>query len=260
MTDMNVNNKISRQDTEAVGISRRIAVGTLGILLFVLTVLNLLGSSAIVEMCGWVHPVIFEFDIDYLTIEDNDRLSLSGGNLFFRTRPTAEEVGADSIANYWEGCVQYWGYIDDDRFNMNVYGINEYAPDVERVVDAETRTVTYLYPNYFEDTAEPVQVQIFSNVQLSYSGTLALYLFIPGLVVLLPIITVFLIRRESGMWWVVMLSLVASYVLTSSLLYISFADVSGIDALTDFGTGIFGGVTTGTAIAFMTKGLENFGE
>jgi len=133
-----------------------------------------------------------------------------------------------------------------------VYGMDYFAPGIERVVNEGTTTTTFL-----DEFGR--QVELRSEVVLSGIGTLALYLFVPGLVVLLPIITVFLIRRESGIWWVVMLSLVAAYVLTSSLLYISLAEVSGIEALTDFGSGIFGAVTTGTAIAFMGKGLENFG-
>ncbi len=225
----------------------------LGAILVILTISNLVGSSSLFEACGLVHPVVFEIDVDTIILEDDDRLSFSRGALPWDAEiPDSEIFREDEIANYWESCVQYWGYVTGDGFRINVYGIDYFAPGIERVVNEGTTTTTF-----FDEFGR--QVELRSEVVLSGIGTLALYLFVPGLVVLLPIITVFLIRRESGIWWVVMLSLVAAYVLTSSLLYISLAEVSGIEALTDFGSGIFGAVTTGTAIAFMGKGLENFG-
>jgi len=224
----------------------------LGVILIILTIGNLFGSSTIVEACGLVHPVVFEIDVDTIALEDNDRLSLARGGLEFTEMPEPDVFTNDEIPNYWPSCVQYWGYVANDNFTINVYGIEEFAPGIERVLDAETRTVTF-YDEF------GYQVELSTDVVLSDFGTLALYLFVPGLVVLLPIITVFLIKADQGFWWVVMLSLVAAYVLTSALLYISLAEVSGISALTDFGSGIFGAVTTGTAIAFMGKGLENFG-
>ncbi len=231
---------------------RQVTILVLGILLILLTIANLFGSSTIVEACGLVHPVVFEIDVDTIALEDNDRLSLARGSLEFTDMPEPDVFREDEIPNYWPSCVQYWGYVADDSFRINVYGIDAFAPGIVRTIDQENRTV-----QFFDEFGQ--QVELRTDVVLSDFGTLALYLFVPGLVVLLPIITVFLIRRESGIWWVVMLSLVAAYVLTSALLYISLADVSGIAALTDFGSGIFGAVTTGTAIAFMGKGLENFG-
>ncbi|MCA9912830.1 MAG: hypothetical protein KC496_05760 [Anaerolineae bacterium] len=225
----------------------------LGIILIVLTISNLVGSSTLFEACGLVHPIVFEIDVDTIILEDDDRLSFARQPIPWDTEmPDSEIFAEDEVANYWESCVQYWGYVAGDEFRINVYGIDYFAPGITRLVDEQTGTITF-----FDEYDR--QVELRSEVVLSAFGTLALYLFVPGLVVLLPIITVFLIRRESGIWWVVMLSLVAAYVLTSSLLYISLADVSNISALTDFGSGIFGAVTTGTAIAFMGKGLENFG-
>lgn len=225
----------------------------LGAILVILTISNLVGSSTLFEACGIVHPAIFEIDVDTIILEDDDRLSFSRGAIPWDTEvPDSEIFAEDEIANYWESCVQYWGYVAGDEFRINVYGIDYFAPGITRIVDEQNSAITF-----FDEYDR--QVTLRSEVVLSAFGTLALYLFVPGLVVLLPIITVFLIRREAGMWWVVMLSLVAAYVLTSSLLYISLAEVSNITALTDFGSGIFGAVTTGTAIAFMGKGLENFG-
>lgn len=223
----------------------------LGIMMLGLTVSNLFASSTIVESCGLVHPVIFEIDVDSVVLSVNDRLSLARGELAFTEPPSG--TSEDELPNYWESCVQYWGYVSEGNFRINAYGIGAFATGITSTVDPDTGTETY-----FDSLDRQVQLQ--SAVVLSDIGTLMLYLFVPGLVVLLPIITVFLIRSDTGLWWIVMLSLVAAYVLTSALLYISLADVSGISALTDFGTGIFGAVTTGTAIAFMSKGLENFGQ
>ena len=55
-----------------------------------------------------------------------------------------------------------------------------------------------------------------------------------------------------------MLIFVAAHVLTSSLVYVHLATVSGIEALANFAYGILTGAATGSAIAFMGKVLENF--
>jgi hypothetical protein len=57
-----------------------------------------------------------------------------------------------------------------------------------------------------------------------------------------------------------MVGLVTLLAVTSALLYINYADITGIGAFSDFGTGVFGGTITATALAFLTHIAEVFGE
>jgi hypothetical protein len=89
-------------------------------------------------------------------------------------------------------------------------------------------------------------------------GQFLFYVILPGFAILLPIITVFMLKGDWEALWFTSLILVALYLLTSALLYVHLGTVSGIVALSEFAYGIFGGTATGAAIAFMTKVLDNF--
>lgn len=99
-------------------------------------------------------------------------------------------------------------------------------------------------------------------------GTWVLYIM-PAYVLGLPVLTVFSLRGATGMtggiWWLILMGLMGALVLTAGLDYIVLAQVttdlniSGYDYLNDFGTGIFGGLVTGTALAFLGAAFSYFG-
>jgi hypothetical protein len=150
-----------------------------------------------------------------------------------------------NAAQQWVSCLEYYGYVVDSAFRVNEYGISRFVLGTK-----------------IDDLCNPLReaCQLESTVKLTELGQILLYVILPGLAIILPVITVLILQNDRIWYWVVGLIVVASFVLTSSLLYVHLGTVSGISALQDFGSGIFGGTATGAAIAFMTKVLENFSE
>ncbi|MDQ7037167.1 MAG: hypothetical protein Q9P01_20695 [Anaerolineae bacterium] len=148
---------------------------------------------------------------------------------------------APDYADLWRSGIEYYGYVGDSGFIINVDGI--------QLVSGGASADNTLFDSN----------SIVATIELSETGKIMLYLIFPSLVILLPIITVYVIKREWGVIWFVMLFLVAAHVLTTSLLYVHLSSVSGIEALAEFAYGIFGGTTNRTAIALMTRALDNFG-
>jgi hypothetical protein len=145
-----------------------------------------------------------------------------------------------SVPLQWVSCVDYYGYVNEGSFTLNERGLTRFGQGIE---------------------CDPTQegCTLVSRVNLNFRGQVILYLLLPGLVILLPIMGVFAIRREKGAaLWIIMLVFVAAHVLTSSLVYVHLATASGIEALANFAYGILAGAATGSAIAFMGKVLENF--
>jgi hypothetical protein len=145
-----------------------------------------------------------------------------------------------SVPLQWVSCVDYYGYVNEGSFTLNERGLTRFGQGIG---------------------CDPTQegCSIVSRVNLNFRGQVLLYLLLPGLVILLPIMGVFAIRREKGAaLWIIMLVFVAAHVLTSSLVYVHLATASGIEALANFAYGILAGAATGSAIAFMGKVLENF--
>ncbi len=147
--------------------------------------------------------------------------------------------GDNFTANGWSSCVEYYGYVDGTNFVLNQEGLSRYGLGVECI----------------DETCSNFSARI----DLTFFGQMIMYIVWPALVILLPIIGVYTIRGRTGVWWwTLTLIFVALHVLTSSLLYVHLTTVSGIDALANVAYGIVAGAATGSAIAFMTKVLENF--
>jgi hypothetical protein len=218
-----------------------ILLSVLAVILLFLIIFNLWAATVLSESCGVVHPILFEIDIDYID-EADDRVSIIKADLPATAQP---DVPREEIPHEWESCLQYWGHADNNGFRLNAYGINELAYDALEEYD---------------DDAMPIAENLPSGIVLSETGTVFLYLVLPSLVLLMPIATLSAIRKDSTLLWITMGGLAAAQALTSALLYIHFSDVSGITALAEFGYSIFGGTTTGTAIAFMGKMLDIFRE
>jgi hypothetical protein len=218
-----------------------ILLSVLAVSLLFLVILNLWSATVLAESCGILHPIIFEIDIDHIDYAD-DRVSIMEAQL---PRTAAPDVPRQEIPHDWESCLQYWGHADQNGFRLNAYGINElaYEPLME-----------------YDEDATPSAEVLPAKIILSEAGTIFLYLILPSLVLLMPIATLHAVRKDSTLLWFVMGGLAAAQALTSALLYIHLSDVSGIQALAEFGYSIFGGTTTGTAIAFLGKMLDIFRE
>lgn len=106
---------------------------------------------------------------------------------------------------------------------------------------------------------EDASCNINGEITLSVAGRMIFYVFLPLIVILLPVLTVLgLTRNKDRLFWSWLLILVVVHSTTTSLLFITLSQVSGIDALQDFGTGIFGGIVTGAALGFVSIVVENF--
>ena len=219
----------------------QVIVVTLMFIMLIIIGLNLTYANVFGEECGYLHPTLFTIEAASIDTETNYQWSAP-----FNAIPADMEHNIPDMsptepdyADLWRSCIEYYGYVSSSGFIINVDGI-------ELVTGGDTE--------YFSEDST-----IVASVELSESGQMILYIIIPSLVILLPIITVYIIRREWGIIWFIMLFLVAAHALTTSLLYVHLSDVSGIGTLAEFAYGIFGAATTGTAIAFMTRVFDNFG-
>lgn len=106
---------------------------------------------------------------------------------------------------------------------------------------------------------EDASCNINGEITLSVTGRMIFYVFLPLIVILLPVLTVLgLTRNRDRLFWSWLLILVVIHSTTTSLLFINLAQVSGIDALQDFGTNIFVGIVTAAALGFVGIVVENF--
>lgn len=146
-------------------------------------------------------------------------------------------------ANEWVSCLEYYGYVVDTAYVINQDGIGQfvYGSKLANLCDLNSSDCHWS-----------------AQIILTAFGKFLFYVILPGLAIVLPIITVFMLKGDWEILWFISLLLVAAYVLTSALLYVHLGTVSGIVALSEFAYGMFGGTATGSAIAFMTKVLENF--
>lgn len=96
-------------------------------------------------------------------------------------------------------------------------------------------------------------------ISLSLTGRMLFYVIIPLIVILVPVIAVLgLTYNKDRLLWGLLLVMVVIYSTTTSLLFITLEQVSGIAALQEFGTGIFGGIVTGAALGFIGMVVEIF--
>jgi hypothetical protein len=156
--------------------------------------------------------------------------------------------GDNYTAMGWPSCLEYYGYLSGGTYRLNLNGFAQYGQGIECTFGA-------------------ADCEVLTRIKLSFIGQVLMYLITPGLVILLPIAAVYSVRssrRGHGAWrsfqWILMLSLVALHVLTTSLLYVHLATVSGIEAQANFAYGILAGAATGSAIAFMDRVLDVFGD
>lgn len=217
--------------------------GILMLTMLIIILVNLSYANVLGEQCGNIHPSLFV--IEAASIDELTSYKWSAPNNAIPSDIPHNDPDMNSsapdYADLWRSCIEYYGYVGETGFIINIDGIQLVAGGASA-----------------DNTLFDVN-SIVATIELSDTGKIMLYLIFPSLVILLPIITVFFIKREWGIIWFIMLFLVAAHVLTTSLLYVHLSNVSGIDALAEFAYGIFGGTTTGTAIAFMTRVLENFG-
>lgn len=228
----------------------------LGGLIFV----NLYATGLVEEdTCKQIHPRLFQIQVEaevrdprlpgFVAILDDDYVKQRG--LESAAREEGFELDAQGLPS--NSCLSTYGHVDPNQnnaFALDQDGYTEFANWYNVFYETDEESVVNNPPD--ADATEIVSVS--AEVELNRLGKNWLYFLLPAYVILMPIITIALLRgSKSNLWWYVMISLVAALAMTSALLYIEFADVTGIDTLAEFGTGIFGGTITGTALAFMSK-------
>lgn len=150
------------------------------------------------------------------------------------------------------------------------YSIQRFVDDEGAALMNFLRTHSPISKRFLSDACNPEQpasidttntnCTVRATVTLSLIGRIVFYVILPIIVILLPVVTVWILRKQNILWWSVMMVLVAAQVMTTALLFIHLSEISGIGALNDFGTGIFGGTITASALAFIGKVIENFSE
>ncbi len=254
-------------DTKSGGclssLTRQTAIIIIAVILSALTFVNVYSAGIAVEdSCEQIHPLLFQIQIsadvrdprlpNYVNVIDEDYVKKT--NQERDARESGINLAAQGLPS--DTCLQTYGRSDpgqDGAFTLDQDGMTEFAAWYNEIYGIDE----YGYIDTPPSEEDNQVISVVPEVQLSNFGKNWLYFILPAYVILLPIITIALIRSlDSKFWWYVMISLVAALAMTSALVYIELADVSGLNTLTDFGTGIFGGTITGTALAFMGKLIE----
>lgn len=160
---------------------------------------------------------------------------------------TPQEINLSELlglnADDWVSCLEYYGHVVESVYVINGEGLVRFVGASKLEVLCDFRAGECI---------------LSAQNNLTPLGQLFFFVILPGFAIILPIITVFMLKGNWEVLWFISLILVATYVLTSALLYVHLGTVSGITALSEFAYGMFGGTATGAAIAFMTKVMDNF--
>ncbi|MEO1164119.1 MAG: hypothetical protein AAFV98_10075 [Chloroflexota bacterium] len=176
------------------------------------------------------------------------RLPVNAG-VFYRIDLDGVEgfVDVERTASTWSACLQYYGFVSDGGFVINRNGFNWFltgtvANEALEACDTSERT--------FRDTLEQC---VQSSVRLSATGRIFFFVMLAILVVSLPIFIVDIIEAYGEIVWYIFLMLVVVQATTTAMLFLHLGAVSGIDALSEFGYSIFGGITVGAALVFIDR-------
>lgn len=152
----------------------------------------------------------------------------------------------DHLATNWSACLQYYGFVSAEDFTINANGFvwfltSSLANDVLDTCEVEGSFRAQL------------QQCVQASVRVSPIGRLIFFVLLAVLVVSLPIFIVDALEGQRETIWYIFLFLVAIQATTTAMLFLHLGEVSGINALSEFGYGIFGGITTGSALVFIER-------
>lgn len=152
----------------------------------------------------------------------------------------------DRVATNWSACLEYYGFVSADGFTINNNGFfwfvsSSLANNVLATCEGDGTVRSQL--------EQCVQ----ASVRVSPTGRVIFFILLAVLVVSLPIFIVDALQGQRETVWYIFLFLVAIQATTTAMLFLHLGDVSGIEALSEFGYGIFGGITTGSALVFIER-------
>jgi|GEM_PF-5536108 len=201
-----------------------------------------LGSSMLADGVT-VEGEIYEFERVRYTVD------IQAGREYVISVDGTEGFIDDSLAAHnWAGCLQYYGFVNNDGFTINSNGYFWFVPFGIASKAEENCQVgdDALFREFLEQCVN-------ASVSVSPTGRLIFFVLLSILVVGLPILIVDALEGQRETIWYLFLLLVAVQATTTAMLFLHLGSVSGIEALAEFGYGIFGGITTGSALAFIDK-------
>lgn len=152
----------------------------------------------------------------------------------------------DRIATNWSACLEYYGFVSTDRFTINRNGLFWFVSSSMANNVLETCEGDGTIRSQLEQCVQ-------ASVRVSPTGRVIFFILLAVLVVSLPIFIVDALQGQRETVWYIFLFLVAIQATTTAMLFLHLGDVSGIEALSEFGYGIFGGITTGSALVFIER-------
>ncbi len=157
-----------------------------------------------------------------------------------------EFANPDRLATNWSACLEYYGFVSGEDFTINSNGFvwfltSSLANDVLNTCEAD---------GTFRARLEQC---VQASVHVSATGRLIFFVLLAVLVVSLPIFIVDALEGQRETIWYIFLFLVAIQATTTAMLFLHLGEVSGINALAEFGYSIFGGITTGSALVFIER-------
>lgn len=159
----------------------------------------------------------------------------------------------ERLATEWSACLQYYGFVSDNGFSINANGFWWFLTSslADGALDS-CESVSTLR----DQLAQCVQ----STVSVSATGRIIFFVLLAILIVSLPIFIVDTLEGQRETIWYLFLLLVAVQSTTTAMLFLHLGTISGIEALSEFGYGIFGGITTGSALVFIDKLAHRAGD
>lgn len=191
--------------------------------------------------------IVIEGDV-FLNSRVQYRLDAEGGRDYYFAVSGSQGFLSDTLtATNWTACLQYFGFVSDNGFVINANGYNWFVSDGLAGKADESCTVE-------EDSFRAFLEQcVRATVSVSATGRVIFFVLLAIIVVSLPIFIVDALEGQRETVWYLFLFLVAVQATTTAMLFLHLGNVSGIDALSEFGYSIFGGITTGSALVFIDK-------
>ncbi len=160
---------------------------------------------------------------------------------------TAGFLDNERSANSWGGCLQYYGFLDNDGYTINSNGYYWFVP---QSLANKAGEICAGGDDTFRAFLEEC---VNATINISPLGRIIFFVLLAIIVVSLPILIVDSLEGQRETLWYLFLLLVVVQATTTAMLFLHLGSVSGIEALSEFGYGIFGGITTGSALVFIDK-------
>lgn len=151
-------------------------------------------------------------------------------------------------------CLQFYGFsnVSEESYKLNQNGFTRFVQSQKNLCPIQDPDATV------DELLDSCSVR--SSVSLTIFGRLMLLRVAPLLAVVLPLILIAIVSGSSRSELVAGAFFAAAFVLTISVFYLQMGDVAATGDFKEIAYALFGGVSTGAALAVISSVIERFSQ